>query len=101
MAKKDDLSKVTEEDLLDELKRRKVAREEAARAAKEKRDAAVVANIDALLALVPEHGRTSCSDQNVTNERRCNRCTLLYIKSSGWVDSDLDVEVSFTRRRTE
>ncbi len=99
MTKKTDLSKVAQDDLLAELKRRETAREEAERKAKEKRDASVVANIDALLALVPEHGRTSCSDEKPVNESRCNRCTLLSIKSFGWVPDDLDVEISLNRRR--
>lgn len=48
--------------------------------------------IDTLLLLVPEHDRTSCSDENPCNPgggghpARCIRCALLRVKREGYSD---------------
>lgn len=88
------LSDYSDKDLLAEVERRKAAALEAERVAREKRNATIVANIEALLTLVPEHGRISCSDTNPQNPTRCNRCTLLEIKKNSWVSDDTMVEIN-------
>ncbi len=83
-----DLKNISEADLKAELKRRedeKLAEE------KQKRDetaATCLRHIDALLELVPDHSRTTCSDSNHCNGEythssgncRCLRCYLLECK---------------------
>jgi hypothetical protein len=62
-------------------------------------------NIDALIALTPDHDRTSCSDSDTCNgygdsDRmpRCKRCFLLNQKSEGsWEAKDFTVELSISR----
>jgi hypothetical protein len=87
MMRADELNEVPDADLTREIKAR------AARKAEEREKAAVrlsetfrhKVTRDALDALVPEHGRTSCSDDNRRNGfgsngsdfPRCNRCALL------------------------
>jgi hypothetical protein len=58
-------------------------------------------NVDALLAIVPEHqvcieAADTCSDQNHCNEGQCTRCTLLYIKESRWDATSFNFEVTVT-----
>lgn len=55
-------------------------------------------NIDAYLEIVPEHTRTTCSDEHPVNEYRCDRCALLDVKKSQYWPEDLDVEIIVRRR---
>lgn len=50
--------------------------------------------------LVPEHSRTSCSDDNLSNshDARCARCTLLKAQTDGYLPSN--VEFDFIIRRS-
>ena len=59
------------------------------------KDKIIIENIDALLALVPYHGRTSCSDTNIANSdrARCGRCVLLNIRAEQYVPENVSVEV--------
>lgn len=65
------------------------------RAVRRQREAQILAMVDTLLALVPEHDRTSCSDENPTNcvsyagRLRCERCELLYARETGIVRFDV------------
>ena len=69
------------------------------RSAIERQRAEVVADhVDALLAIVPEHDFTSCSDQETLNEGRCTRCSLLYIKHNRWDAMNFKVDVTVTPR---
>jgi hypothetical protein len=67
------------------------------------RQALIVDHVDTLLQLVPEHGRTSCSDANPGNAAsdrnpRCNRCQLLRIKQDNYNDSFvLNISVEYQR----
>lgn len=56
----------------------------------------LLAHVDALLELVPEHSREGCSDAEVryADRARCQRCALLEAKRDNWWDSDLEVEVN-------
>jgi len=65
----------------------------------EKHVKAVSDNINGLLACVPQHDRTSCSDENPNNTERCVRCDLLNIKNSGY-NSDVCIDIT-TERRTK
>ena len=75
------------------------------RKAVDRLQAAVVAdNVDALLAIVPEHTERyfdpdegPCSDDDV-REGRCTRCTLLYIRDNKWDASKFKVEVTVSPR---
>jgi len=44
------------------------------------RNAVLLANLPVLLALVPNHDRSSCSDENAGNLYKCYRCNLLQIQ---------------------
>ena len=55
-------------------------------------------NIDTLLLVVPEHERTSCSDEDPSNEGRCTRCNLLYIKENRWDAANFKFEVTVSPR---
>ena len=88
-----DLTAVDTKALEAELTRR---REEEKRILREKRDLEIKRceeNISALLALVPEHNRTSCSDERPinSNRARCTRCALLEAKG-GW-DENLHLSI--------
>lgn len=97
--KKSDLSKFKDEDLAAEILRRKIAQAEAEQAERTKVHDAVRKHIGALLEIVGEHGRTSCSDTNRVNEGRCTRCSLLVIKECDWIDQDLTFEFTIHRPR--
>jgi hypothetical protein len=57
----------------------------------------IIQNIDALLLLVPEHSRTSCSDadfrQNALHAR-CTRCALLEAEADGFWRNDIELDIS-------
>jgi len=83
-----DLSNFTNQDLQDELKRRAEEAERLFNETRRKQADFWLENIDALITLVPEHSRTSCSDSNISNEYRCTRCFLLCAKESNSWDYD-------------
>lgn len=60
----------------------------------EERNRAFMAGLSAEMinALLPEHGRTSCADDNICNVGRCNRCTLLDALNHGWLSTEYTVE---------
>lgn len=66
---------------------------------RKERNALIVKHIDVLLELRPVHDRTSCSDEDPNNERRCGRCALLYIKACDFnaEEVSIDILVSHTR----
>lgn len=86
-----DLTKLSDSELEAELTRREEARKALKAAALLTRQRWLLANIDTLLsnAFVPQHDRTSCSDTNIVNSRRCRRCALIRCKNLGYID-DLD-----------
>lgn len=95
-----DISHISDKELNEELARRK--KEAAiAEAARSKAAAELLhAHVDALLAVVPKHSRTSCSDENPSNtDRDCVRCQLLDIQSSGC--SDYEISLLSLKRITE
>ena len=55
-----------------------------------------VMHVDALLALVPLHSTTACSDANLLYDYkgRCLRCVLLDAKQCKFLDVDFDVNVT-------
>lgn len=79
---KAELQRREEQDLINELKRRT------------ERAQFILDNIDAFIAAVPKHCRTSCDDIDVCNPGRCNRCDLLEAKHSGYWDLNKDIEIS-------
>lgn len=59
-----------------------------------------LSNIDALLALVPEHNKTSCrSNFNNADNCRCKRCFLEQAKNYWSWDSDYEVEIEIRNTR--
>ena len=56
----------------------------------------IIQNIDALLLLVPNHERTSCTDENNFNwdKGRCTRCALIQAEADGFWRNDLDLEIT-------
>lgn len=59
--------------------------------------ARLIAALPTLLTLVPEHSRTSCSDEDAGNyDRGCTRCQLLNIEE--WNASDYEVDISVSER---
>jgi len=61
----------------------------------------ILQNIDALLKLVPEHGRTSCSDADPNNTSddpaahfpRCTRCQLLQFQRDNWISDSYVMKI--------
>jgi hypothetical protein len=100
------LKDISDADLRAELSRREAERkaiEEAeARERLQREDDAKQAlfdlireNRDVFLNLVPEHSRTSCSDERPQNpDRNCTRCALLVLLKEGWYAPD-DFQVQF------
>ncbi|SRR5581483_4661272 len=88
------LEDVATSNLVQELERRKKAVRDSVVAKRRAEQAVALENIDALLQLVPEHSRTSCSDDKPSNHNgRCKRCFLLVAKDSGWWDLDFKLEI--------
>jgi hypothetical protein len=97
-----DLTKVTDKELQDELKRRAEEARQARLAERQQRLDLVLKHRDTLLELVP-HSRTSCSDQDVSNGLysaeygpRCTRCGLLELDDLK-DNFDVTVEVRITK----
>lgn len=76
-----------------ELARRREEEKRARELAWEARKVFLLMNINALLLLTPEHGRTSCSDEVAVNVGRCNRCTFLAAKDTNSWDNYRDVRI--------
>jgi len=97
----DDLKNISKKALLAELHRReelenKVEEERVAR----QRECWLNA-VGTLLQLVPEHGRTSCSDDEPHNTGRCTRCDLLQVKRDQYWPEDLVLDLHIvTLRKT-
>jgi hypothetical protein len=89
-----DLKEIPTADLAAEVARRQAE----ALAAAEKKDAEErdfwLANIDFILKLMPDHSRTSCSDDNVANQYRCPRCALLKAKDYGHWEKGMTLTVT-------
>jgi hypothetical protein len=87
MSNEIDLTTLPSAALVEELARRDaVMKAEQERKERERR-ATLIPMLPALLTLVPDHDRTSCSDADPNNEyRECRRCILLYVKHAvdGW-----------------
>lgn len=93
-----DLKDLPSHELQAELKRRADDAEREHQRKAEERRQLVVKHIDALLELQPEHGRTSCSDENPGNPGRCFRCDLLQIKHEGhWSYPEINIEFRYER----
>jgi hypothetical protein len=86
---------VSIEDLEKELKRRKDEIKASAARKRQEQCANWLKNIDHLLALMPEHSRTSCSDEDPNNHfrNRCTRCMLLSFQREQWWDNDYVLEI--------
>ena len=84
-----------------ELRKEAIAKEERIKellvAQRFERAQNLLSHIDALLDLIPDHERTSCSDENPKNYGRCARCTLLSFKESGHWDEDYDLRLSLEK----
>lgn len=99
-----DISKISDKELVEELKRREEEKAKQKKAELQKRYDFVTEHVDLLLELTPKHGRTSCSDENPCNGLytpsrlpRCNRCALLQIKQEGYNDAlvvDIDLRLA-------
>lgn len=85
------------EDLLrQELKRREEQRVLDEMARKNEAAERIMQNLDALLLLVPEHSRTSCSDTNFSqnaSHARCTRCVLLEAERDGFWRNDIELDI--------
>jgi len=89
-----DLSNIPIQELKKEISRREEERLAAKAASLRQHQEIVLKNVQALLDLLPEHDRTSCSDSAPSNKKRCRRCSFLFIKNEGWVPDDLRVSIS-------
>ncbi len=79
-----------------ELQIREAARMKVEQERKQNMACLVLRHIDALLELVPQHGPTSCSDEDPRNANRpCTRCQLLDAKEMGfsnWMVEHLELQ---------
>jgi hypothetical protein len=74
-----------------EIKERREFEARAREKARRERAEILLTKVDALLEIVPEHSRTSCSDEQYHNMDRCTRCFLLDVKVCGFWDSSSDL----------
>lgn len=81
-----------------ELNRREQLRKETEEKLLVEKSVIIHKHVDALLELVPNHSRTSCSDDDPGNAGRCARCTLLQTQSNGCHDWAYDIVIAFTKR---
>ena len=96
-------TRLTKAELVAELARLEAEEAEEAATARRLRWANLLANKAALLAVFPEHDRTSCSDDNVANGfysrsdngPRCTRCALLEAEEWNGEDFEFSLELSF------
>jgi len=89
-----DLTQVSATDLTAELERRRKVEEDRINALRQAQADTHLAHIDGFLAVVTEHSRTSCSDDDPCNSGRCNRCTLLGIKRDDYWPIGLGASIS-------
>lgn len=81
-----ELETFSDSELQAELERRRQVLREEAQREQRAHERMLVTYIDALLGLVPDHSRTSCSDEDANNYHgRCTRCTLMFIYENGYV----------------
>lgn len=96
-----DLTKVPGKDLRTELKRREEIEKSEKRQQLRLHREIVMQHVDTLLLFVPDHDHTSCNDESPINSSHharmissnkacCNRCELLFIKST---ESNLNTSV--------
>ena len=78
------LDQFSDADLKAELKRREDEKKRQILDQREKNAEFWHSKINHILELVPEHSRTTCSDNDPANEYRCNRCYLLYAQKYDW-----------------
>lgn len=65
-----------------------------------KREALYIEHIDVLMALFPEHSRSSCSDVNPCNaDRYCHRCNLLHLAEYGIMRHDFKLWLAYDQSR--
>ena len=96
-----EIQQVSTGDLKAELLRRTKELQDAERSARLSFDALVCEHIDTLLLFVPQHSKTTCSDDHLQSDTsRCKRCLLLSIKNYGWVDGDYTISIDVTRRHS-
>lgn len=93
------LDTVSNQELEQELARRRAAEELRLREERQQRLKEIIENKEVLLKFI-KHGRTSCSDENPINglfsgdyAPRCNRCALLEL-SDHHSDIEIDVDLS-------
>ena len=97
------LSKFSKEELAAEMARRNVEEKEAEAIIRRAGFQILVDNKDALLALFPEHNRTTCSDvqrhngfyTRSDNGPRCTRCALLDLSMHFADNFDFDLVLTF------
>jgi hypothetical protein len=92
------LDHFSDAELQAELKRRREAEKQRIIEQREADAQFWTEKIDHILELIPEHGRTTCSDANPKNEHRCSRCYALYAKQFQW-DSDRNLSITITKLR--
>lgn len=99
MPKKTDLSKLSDTALERELTRRRLERLQKKRDERQAQNAHIIEHIEALLAVVSKHTKTSCSDESVRNDyaHGCDRCTLLIIRQTGCMDNDYKLLLSLVK----
>lgn len=90
------LHHISDADLRAELRRREDEERLRREIGERLRRAGWLSNIDAAIALVPEHDRTTCDDGNLSNTRRCRRCALLDAKLCDWWPEDMTMELVMT-----
>jgi hypothetical protein len=93
-----DIKEISTKDLQAELQRRE---HEAALEAQRKREAKEqfwIEHLELILQLIPEHSRTSCSDENPNNYGRCDRCTLLEMRGSTYWNSSYELTLYLSER---
>lgn len=75
------LQDATDQELREEIAKRTEAAKAARLRAHAEHVNSVLRNVEALLAMVPEHSRGTCSDHDPYNSRRgCVRCALIELR---------------------
>lgn len=88
---------LSKDELKTELARREAQEQADERLRKNEEAERIIQNIDALLLLVPNHDRTSCSDTSFSENAghaRCTRCVLLEAESDGYWRNDIDLTIT-------
>lgn len=93
MAKRNQLTAEIDE----QIKAAKEKEKEAAEEARIARNDAIFEALPVLLALVPEHDRSSCSEERPNNaHRHCTRCRLLDLQASRYISDDVEISIRVT-----